>query len=177
MIIIACLGNPGTKYRFNRHNCGFLTAYYLAEKNGADISKKQFNALTAKFRIAEKEVMLVLPQTYMNLSGESVSAALKYYDLDHRSLIVIHDELELPFGDIREKKGGGHKGHNGIRSIIASIGSAEFSRVRFGIGRPPSDKIPVASYVLSDFSPEEKAELEDCYKKASSLIEEFCIAN
>ena len=177
MIIIACLGNPGKKYRLNRHNCGFLKAYYLAEKFSVEISKKQFNALTAKVRIADSEELLVLPQTYMNLSGESVSAALDYYGLDQNSLIVVHDELELPFGDIREKKGGGHKGHNGIRSIIASIGSADFVRVRFGIGRPPSDKIPVASYVLSDFSTEEKAELEDCYEKASDLIEAFCAAN
>ncbi|MDA3900122.1 MAG: aminoacyl-tRNA hydrolase [Spirochaetes bacterium] len=175
MKLIACLGNPGRKYHLNRHNCGFLSGYYMAQKHNVQITKKESLSLTARLKILNEDVLLLLPQTFMNNSGEAVAVALHYYGLNKNDLIVIHDELELSFGDIREKRGGGHKGHNGIRSIISSIGTADFVRIRFGIGRPPHEEMSVASYVLSDFNDDETSSLEECYEKVIALIEKVCV--
>ncbi len=170
MIILAFLGNPGSKYSRTRHNIGFMTGDFFASSTGIRINKKGFGAETGTGRIEGKDVLLLFPQTFMNLSGQSVAKAMDFYNVKPAELIVVHDELELPFGDIRLKTGGGHKGHNGLRSIIAETGSADFHRVRFGIGRPSNPQMDVADHVLSVFSKDEMDELPKLLPSAADMI-------
>jgi PTH1 family peptidyl-tRNA hydrolase len=168
MKIIACLGNPGNKYTNTRHNIGFFVGEYLAYEYNISLSKKNFQAVVGTGKIEGSEVLLLLPQTYMNNSGQSVQAALSFYKTDVSDLIVVHDEIELTFGDCRIKKGGGHKGHNGLRSIINLTGSADFDRMRFGVGRPENPNIPVADYVLGDFTGSEVQRIKELLPEVSS---------
>lgn len=170
MIILAFLGNPGSKYSRTRHNIGFMTGEYFASSYGIRINKKAFSAETGTGRIEGKDVLLLFPQTFMNLSGQSVAKAMDFYNVKPAELIVVHDELELPFGDIKLKTGGGHKGHNGLRSIIAEAGSADFHRIRFGIGRPVNPQMDVADHVLSVFSKDEMDELPKLLPVAADMI-------
>jgi peptidyl-tRNA hydrolase, PTH1 family len=159
MIVVACLGNPGKKYAKNRHNIGFLLGGHIAAQYGIKMSGASFKAISGKGRIQDGEVLMVLPQTFMNDSGGPVRRALEFYKVPPADLVVIHDEIELPFGRFREKFGGGHKGHNGIRSIMQEIGTPDFHRIRFGVGRPENVEMSVADHVLSDFSGEEMARI------------------
>lgn len=161
MKIIACLGNPGKKYRNNRHNIGFLLGESIARLASLAPGKKQFSAAAGTGTIAGEAVLFLFPDTFMNNSGVSVRAALDYYRESADNLIVIHDEIELPFGEVRIKFGGGHKGHNGLRSIIQHTGTADFHRIRFGVGRPPHPDMAVADYVLSDFTSDELARIDE----------------
>ena len=169
---IAGLGNPGNQYRKNRHNAGFLLLDYLESLwNAGNRTKKsgaEFVKITIPAGKTDVDLVLIRPQKFMNLSGAPVCDLLKFFKIKTENLIVLHDEIELSFGDIRSKKGGGHKGHNGLRDIIGQCGSADFYRIRFGVGRPESGD--VASYVLSDFSEEEKNQLPDMFKKAENEI-------
>lgn len=153
MKLIAGLGNPGPTYHETRHNAGFMVLDRLAESAGIACDKKKFNALYGEGSWLGERVALLKPQTFMNLSGRSVAEALRFYKVSPDDLIVIHDELDLPFGQLRLKKGGGHGGHNGIRSIIAEIGTPDFVRLRVGIGRP--ERGSVEKYVLAPFSRED----------------------
>lgn len=171
MIIIAFLGNPEKKYYRTRHNIGFMTGEFLASREGIAVNKKAFNSVTGTGKISGKDTLLLFPQTYMNNSGVSVQKALKFYNSTPSSLIVVHDDLELPFGEIKIKYSGGHKGHNGIRSIIAETGSADFHRIRFGIGRPENPAMSVSDHVLSNFTPLEMKMLEDLIPAAITHIE------
>ena len=171
MIIIAFLGNPGKKYSRNRHNIGFMTGELLSVREGLPVNKKAFNSETGSGKISGKDILLLFPQTYMNNSGSAVQKALKFYNSDPSSLIVVHDDLELPFGQIKTKYSGGHKGQNGIRSIIAETGTADFHRIRFGIGRPENPDVAVSDHVLSNFTPLEMKMLEDLIPEAISHIE------
>lgn len=173
MKIIACLGNPGDKYRQTRHNIGFLLGEYICSHSGIAVNRKGFSAIYGTGRMQSHDILFLFPQTFMNLSGQAVSSALSFYKEDSTSLIVIHDEIELPFGDIRKKKGGGHKGHNGLRSIIQCTGSPEFQRLRFGVGRP--EKGDVADYVLSDFSRAEREMFPDMFERARMELEGMII--
>ena len=119
MIILAFLGNPGRKYSRTRHNIGFMVGEHFSGLSGIKINKKAFSAESGTGKINGHDTLLLFPQTFMNLSGKSVSKAMDFYDAESSDLIVVHDELELPFGEIKTKFGGGHKGHNGLRSIIA----------------------------------------------------------
>ncbi len=170
MKIIACLGNPGKKYCRNRHNAGFLYGEHLSRLYGIPLSPKQFSALSGTGRIAGRDVLLLLPQTFMNRSGDSVQAALAYYREEPGNLIVAHDEIELPFGEMRRKTGGGHKGQNGLRSIIEQIKSPDFHRLRIGVGRPDHPEMTVADHVLSNFSPEELRLLEENFSRLDELL-------
>jgi len=171
MKIIACLGNPGSKYRLTRHNAGFLAGEYLASVYSISVAKKGFSSVYGTGRVGKSEVLLLFPQTFMNLSGQSVQGALDYYREDAGSLIVIHDEIELPFGDIRKKSGGGHKGHNGLRSIIQCAGSSEFIRLRFGVGRPANESADIADYVLSSFSGDEQSRFPVLFERVKDELE------
>ena len=166
MKVIACLGNPGSKYKWNRHNAGFLAGDFIVSEYGLAQPKKKGNLLYSQ----SAHFAVIFPQTFMNLSGQAVIPFMKSSNCDFNSLIVIHDELELEFGDIRLKEGGGHKGHNGIRSIMQSGGSGEFKRIRFGIGRPES-QASVADYVLSDFNKNEKDAFPDAMFKIKTILE------
>jgi len=170
MIILAFLGNPGNKYSRTRHNIGFMVGEQFASTNGIKINKKSFTAETGTGKIEDRDVLLIFPQTFMNLSGQSVAKAMDFYNVKPGELIVIHDELELPFGEIKHKTGGGHKGHNGLRSIITESGSPDFHRIRFGIGRPVNPQMDVADHVLSNFSSAECDKLQELIPSASDLI-------
>ncbi len=155
MKIIAGLGNPGDQYRMTRHNMGFLVLDALADDAGIAIQKKKFEALLGDGRLGEHRLLLVKPQTFMNLSGQSLRQVIDFYQKTAEDLIVVHDDLDLPFGTVRIKVGGGDGGHKGIRSIMDHLGGA-FTRVRLGIGKPPF-KDDTEHYVLQAFP---KADLE-----------------
>ena len=159
MKLIVGLGNPGAKYEGNRHNIGFMALDRIAADQGLGPWKPRFQGLVAEGRLGGTRVTLLKPQTFMNLSGQSVGEAMRYLKLTPADVIVLHDELDLAPGKVRAKLGGGHAGHNGLRSIHQHIG-AEYGRVRLGIGHP-GHKDRVAPYVLSDFAKAEQEGLDD----------------
>lgn len=170
MIIVVFLGNPGKKYTRTRHNAGFIVGEKFAHESGIKINKKNFMSETGTGIISGKDVLILFPQTFMNLSGQAVKKAMDFYNIQHKDLVVIHDELELPFGEIRTKFGGGHKGHNGLRSIIAETGSPDFHRIRIGIGRPTDPRIDVSDHVLSAFTAEEFDRIDEITSDAGRII-------
>jgi len=150
MLLIVGLGNPGNKYAENRHNIGFMAVDEIVCRHNFLPERKRFNALTHEGKLGDTKVLVIKPQTYMNNSGQSVAEAARFYKVDADSIIVFHDELDLAAGKIRVKQGGGHAGHNGLRSITDHMG-ANFHRVRVGIGHP-GDKAKVHNHVLGDFA-------------------------
>ncbi|WP_347916890.1 aminoacyl-tRNA hydrolase [Paracoccus marcusii] len=165
MKLIVGLGNPGAKYAANRHNIGFLALDRIAADHDFTPWRARFQGMAADGRLGETRVTLLKPQTFMNLSGQSVGEAARYLKLTPADVIVLHDELDLAPGKCRVKQGGGHAGHNGLRSIHQHIG-AEYGRVRLGIGHP-GHKDKVASYVLSDFAKAEQDWLDDLLRGIS----------
>jgi PTH1 family peptidyl-tRNA hydrolase len=151
--VIAGLGNPGPKYQWTRHNAGFLFLDRLALLENISVSRKSFSGLAGEWNYKNSRLILLKPQTFMNLSGQAVMQALQFHKLSLSRLIVIHDELDLPFGTIRLKQGGGHGGHNGLRSIMEQLGKGDFTRLRIGIGRPPHGD--TVNYVLGNIPPAE----------------------
>ncbi|WP_437935838.1 aminoacyl-tRNA hydrolase [Sorangium sp. So ce341] len=171
MLLVVGLGNPGKEYAAHRHNVGFMAIDALADEVRADPFREKFSGMHAKAEIAGQPAILLKPMTYMNESGRSVQPAMAFFKVAPSSLIVLHDELDLPFGTVRLKVGGGHAGHNGLRSIIAHCGTGNFGRVRLGIGRPPPGyRGEVAGYVLSGFDAVERAGLPDCLKQAVQSV-------
>lgn len=168
MFVIACLGNPGKKYAKNRHNIGFLLGDFAAGMFGITLGSSSFNSCSGKGLIRDRESLILLPLSFMNESGGPVRKAMDFYKVPPERLVVIHDEIELPFGEFRKKFGGGHKGHNGIRSIMQEIGTPDFHRIRFGVGRPDNPEIGVADYVLSNFTGEELTRIREL---APSVVE------
>ena len=165
MKLIVGLGNPGAKYAANRHNIGFMALDRMAEDHGFTPWKSRFQSLAAEGRLGDTRVTLLKPQTFMNLSGQSVGEAMRYLKLTPADVIVLHDELDLGPGKCRVKQGGGHAGHNGLRSIHQHIG-ADYGRVRLGIGHP-GHKDRVAGYVLSDFGKADQDWLDDLMRGIS----------
>lgn len=169
MVLVVGLGNPGRAYEGNRHNVGFMAADGLRSSENLPEYREKFSGLWTKGETKGDAFALLKPMTFMNLSGDSVQPATAFLKVESGSLVVIHDELDVPFGEVRLKLGGGHAGHNGLRSIIERLGSPEFIRVRVGIGRPPPGfRGDVADYVLHNFDPSEKAELPGVLDKAMS---------
>lgn len=168
--LIAGLGNPGPSYAGNRHNSGYLTADVLAARAGARFRAGKFRALAAEGRLAGFGVIIIKPATFMNESGVAVGGVSGYYRLPASQIVVIHDELDLPFGIIRLKRGGGDNGHNGLRSVTAHLGTRDYYRVRIGIGRPPGRMDP-AAYVLRDFAAPEREELPFLLDRAADAVE------
>jgi PTH1 family peptidyl-tRNA hydrolase len=169
MKIIVGLGNPGRKYERTRHNAGFMAVDELAKNLHVDVAQDKYHALIGKARIDSEAAVLAKPQTYMNDSGRAVAAILRETYATVSDLIVIHDELDLPLGSVRVKTGGGHGGHNGLRSLIEQLGSPDFMRVRIGIGRPEPGREP-ADYVLSPFLAEEKQAAAEAVEKAAEAV-------
>jgi len=167
--VIIGLGNPGRKYERTRHNAGFLAVEELARRSGIDITRERQQSLAGRGRIEGQDVILARPQTYMNESGRAASALLRDEYLSPGSLIVIHDELDLSLGTVRVKQGGGHGGHNGLRSLIEQLGSSEFARVRIGIGRPAPGQ-EAADYVLAPFLAEERGAADEAVRKAADAV-------
>ena len=166
MYLIIGLGNPGSRYQYTRHNIGFMVLEKIAAQWEVDLKQKSFDALWNRGKIAGIKVLLALPQTYMNLSGNVARKLLAYFKVDVSNLIVIHDDLDLPLGTVRLKSGGGDAGHKGLKSIITCLGSADFMRVRMGIGKP-ADRTPVEDYVLQKFNSDESTLLQQIIKSAS----------
>ena len=158
MLLLVGLGNPGPKYEKNRHNIGFMAVDEIVNRYSFGAWRARFQAQTAEGILGDKKVLAMKPTTFMNESGRAVGEAVRFYKLDLNDIIVLHDELDLAFGKLRLKKGGGHAGHNGLRSIDAHIGSG-FTRVRLGIGHP-GEKSGVHGYVLSDFAKSEEIDLK-----------------
>ncbi len=158
MYVIVGLGNPGKRYRFTRHNIGFMVLEKLAQEFKIDLKQKSFDALWGKGKINGTNILLAMPQTYMNLSGTAVRQLVAFFKADINNLIVIHDDLDLSFGTIRLKTGGGNAGHKGLASITENLGSSEFVRVRLGIGKPV-DKSRIEGYVLEPFTSDEELSL------------------
>ena len=169
--LVVGLGNPGTEYAETRHNVGVRVAEVLAARaGGGRFSKHKANADVLEGRLAGRRVVLAVPRTYMNVSGGPVAGLLRYYGVAPSDLLVVHDDLDLGFGVVRLKQGGGEGGHNGLRSISASIGTKDYLRVRFGIGRPPGRQDP-ADFVLKRFSGAERKELEFAVDLAADAAE------
>lgn len=158
MLLIAGLGNPGAKYAGNRHNIGFMAADAIARRHGFSPWRAKFGGEIAEGAFGDEKALILKPQTFMNESGRSVGEALRFYKLEPDDLVVLHDELDLPPGKVRVKTGGGHGGHNGLRSIDAAIGK-EYRRVRLGIGHPGAKEL-VHGHVLHDFAKADRTWLE-----------------
>ena len=174
MKLIVGLGNPGKEYSTNRHNIGFLCINHFAKVHRISLDKKQGKARAGTGNITGTEVVLAKPQTYMNASGISVIQLLRKYKIDPVDLIVVHDDLDLPLGKIRIRKGSSAAGHNGIKSIIAALGTQDFIRIRVGISRPQapeeSAEDTIVDFVLGDFTPEDKPIVEGTIRRVSDAL-------
>jgi len=171
MYLIAGLGNPGREFANTKHNIGFITIDYLAEKHDIKVKKIKHKALVGEGIISGEKVLLLKPQTYMNLSGESIKKAVDYYDIDSDHLITIFDDIDIPMGSLRIRKKGSAGTHNGMRSVIRLLGDDSFPRIRIGIGADRGE-IPLANYVTSGFKDKEEVKLmEEAVMNAASAIE------
>ena len=167
--LIVGLGNPGREYEKTRHNAGFRCLDKIAEELNVKVDKLKYQGLYCQTGYKGKKLFLLKPQTYMNLSGDSIGQLARFYKIKPEEVLVVHDELELPPGTVSLKNGGGLGGHNGLRSTKAVLGTADFWRLRFGIGRP--EHKDVAGYVLSDFTSDEKIILSQIFPSAATLLE------
>ncbi len=171
MKLLVGLGNPGNKYAATRHNIGFLIAEQIGQRYQIALKKKGYQGNYGVGRVATCETTILLPQTYMNCSGSSVNAAYRSLGIEPGDLIIIHDDLDLPFGRLRIKAEGGHGGHNGLRDIIAVLGRKDFVRLRVGIGRP--ERGDVTGHVLSRFATNEKQLLPQLLDAAADAVEKI----
>lgn len=170
--IIAGLGNPGPEYANTRHNAGQMVLALLAERIGARFKAHRSRCDIAEGRLGNQPVTLARPLSYMNLSGPPIAALAGFYKVSPERLAVIHDELDIPFGTLRLKLGGGDNGHNGLRSISQALGTRDYYRVRFGIGRPPG-RMDAASFVLKDFTIAERKDLPWAIDRAADATEDL----
>jgi PTH1 family peptidyl-tRNA hydrolase len=170
-LLVVGLGNPGAEYEHSRHNVGADTVALLAERHGAVLKRSRERALVAEVLIGDRRVALAFPQTYVNLSGESVAMLVRRHGIaDSERLVVVHDELDLPLGRVKIKEGGGLAGHNGLRSIKAHLHTDDFLRVRIGVDKPPS-KERGADHVLRRMSKRERGELDIAVQEAADAVE------
>lgn len=169
--LVVGLGNPGREHQFNRHNLGFMTVDRLAHRHDIPLSRVQQRAIVGQGTVAGHPVILAKPQTYMNASGESVGALVRYYKVPLTNVMVVYDELDIPFGSLRLREKGGPGGHNGMRSIIQHLGES-YPRLRLGIGRPPG-RMPPAAYVLHDFSKDELPVVDEVLTSAVEAVETY----
>jgi len=175
--LVVGLGNPGASYARNRHNAGQMVVDELAARSGASFRTHKSRAAVASARLGVlpggrpgPPVVLAKPSTYMNISGAPVGALLRFYSVDPSRLVVVHDELDVPFGAVRLKRGGGEGGHNGLRDVTRVLGTREYLRVRVGVGRPPGRMDP-AAWVLRDFAPADRTELDIVVAEAADAVE------
>jgi len=172
--LIIGLGNPGREYSGTRHNIGFAVLGELARKHGINFDKRCCHSRAGEGLIADQQVVLAKPQTYMNLSGDSVAALMRKYKVKLSDIMVIHDDLDMPLGKIRIRASGSAGGHNGLKSIIGSIGSMEFARLKIGIGRPENagiERRDVIDHVLSDFDAVDRKIAEEAIARAAEAVE------
>jgi peptidyl-tRNA hydrolase, PTH1 family len=171
VFLVVGLGNPGREHENNRHNVGFVVADEMRRAEGWSDFKQKFSGAWTRGELEGQNVALLKPQTYMNVSGDSVQPAAAFLKVPPQQIIVVHDELDLPWNELRLKMGGGHAGNNGVRSIIQRLGDPEFLRVRIGIGKPPPGfRGDGADWVLSNFDAVERAELPDIVARAMDAV-------
>lgn len=170
MKCIIGLGNPGKKYKSTRHNVGFMVIEEILLRKGWALDKTKFNGHYAMEKVGSDKIILLEPQTFMNLSGEAIRPLMDYYDIDAEDMLLIYDDLDLPAGKIRLRQKGGHGGHNGVRSTIDHLGTKEFNRLRIGIGRS-SVPMPVVDYVLGSISQEQKDDVISGIQKAADACQ------
>lgn len=173
MYIVVGLGNPGSQYNMTRHNIGFSTIDYIADQNKASLKKLKFKSFFGEINVAGEKVVLVKPQTYMNLSGESIREFSCFYKVPPENVIVICDDISISTGKIRIRRKGSSGGHNGLKSIIYQLNSEDFIRIRIGVGSPENADYNLADYVLGRFSKEEIPVLEESIKKSADAVFEI----
>ena len=169
--LVVFLGNPGPRYEGTRHNAGFMAGDALAKAKGAAINRARFRALTGTLEIGGEKVMLMKPQTYMNLSGDAVSQAVKFYKILPEHVIVVSDEVSLPIGKLRVRAKGSAGGHNGLKSIISCLGTDQFPRIRIGVGAPPHPDYDMADWVLSAFKNQDALDMAKAAERAAEAVE------
>ena len=174
MYLIAGLGNPGLKYRKTPHNAGFMAVDALAHQHKLRFVKSKFDAQEAELRLGGEKVLILKPQTYMNLSGKSIAAAAKYYNIPSENIIVIYDDKDLALGKLRIRAKGSSGSHNGMKSIIECLGTENFARVRFGIGKPP-EGMRLMDYVLHKIDRQEKAAYEQAAEDSAMAAQEIIV--
>lgn len=171
MWLVVGLGNPGPKYALTRHNIGFMAIDYFLRAIGAPGVRQDFKAEVAKFKYEDHDLVLLKPLTYMNLSGDSVRAAADFYKIPLENILVLHDEVDLPFGQMKLQKNRGAGGHNGVKDITTKMGSADYARLRLGVGRPPHPEMAVSDFVLQKFSDEEFTAMPAFLEKACDALD------
>ncbi len=171
MYIIVGLGNPGTKYESTRHNMGFITIDYLSREYNIPVNRLGFKSLYGQGIICGEKVILVKPQTFMNLSGQTVKEIVDFYKVPHNNLIVIYDEISIPLGKLRIRPSGSAGGHNGMKNIIYLLENDKFPRIRVGVGMPDNPKMDIADHVLGKLSSEEIKILTETVKNAAKAVE------
>lgn len=169
--LVVFLGNPGLRYQGTRHNAGFMAADAMEKKQGVKINRSRFKALTGLCQIGGQKVMLMKPQTFMNLSGEAVIQAARFYKLEAAQIIVVSDEISLPIGKLRIRQKGSAGGHNGLKDIIAKLGTDGFPRIRIGVGAPPHPDYDMADWVLSVFKDRDAQDMSMAADKAADAVE------
>ena len=169
--LLVCLGNPGDQYENTRHNVGFQVADAVAERHNVPIQRLKFRALTNTITVGEKKVLLMKPVTYMNLSGEAVHEAASFYKVPPERILVVSDEVALAPGKIRVRRSGSTGGHNGLKNIIAHLGTDQFPRIRVGVGQKPHPDYDMADWVLGKFQGEDKKAVEEAVKRAADAAE------
>lgn len=169
--MIVFLGNPGPKYKDTRHNAGFMAADAMEKKLGVSVNKLRFKALTAQAELGGEKVLLLKPQTYMNLSGEAVAAAASFYKIPPERIIVVSDETSLPIGKLRIRKSGSAGGHNGLKNIILMLGTDAFPRIRMGVGAPPHADYDMADWVLSSFKNQDAEDMRSLAARVCDAAE------
>lgn len=167
--LIVGLGNPGREYQNSRHNIGFMLVNRLAERLETTFARLESKALVTKAKLEDYTIILAKPQTYMNLSGQSVNSLVKFYKLPMENVMVVYDDVDLPFGRLRIRPSGGSAGHKGVESIIQQLGTQDFPRLRFGVGRPPGSK-GAAAYVLRDFTGEDADFLHQYLERGTDAV-------
>lgn len=169
--LLVCLGNPGDQYENTRHNAGFMVADELADRHNIPVQRLKFRALTNTITVGDQKVLLMKPVTYMNLSGEAVHEAASFYKIPPEHILVISDEVSLAPGKIRVRRSGSAGGHNGLKNIIAHLGTDQFPRIRVGVGQKPHPDYDMADWVLGKFQGEDKKAVESAVKRAADAAE------
>ena len=175
--LVVGLGNPGDKYFYTRHNAGFLAMDYISQKCGAAVNRAKFKSLVGEATIAGKRVLLMKPQTFMNLSGEAVKEAMAFYKIPIENVIVLSDDVNLDVGRMRVRKSGSDGGQKGLRSIITLTASDNFPRIRFGVGKKPHPDYDMADWVLGSFSEADKKAIFDCFVTAFEGLEKLLLGD
>ena len=169
--LVVCLGNPGKQYENTRHNIGFMTADEIERRSGVKINKLRYRALTGEVKLSGERVLVMKPQTYMNLSGEAVKLAGAFYKIPPENVIVISDDVSLPLGKLRIRANGSAGGHNGLKNIIQHLGTDAFPRIKVGVGAPEHPEHEMVDWVIGNFTPAEKKVVADAVGRAADAVE------